>query len=63
MSVEVDPFEDEAEEFGRVYGNMRSQGGFGRNENDPPFYVSFSSRIHLYRHYPPKLLAPESLVV
>ena len=27
MSVEVDPFEDKVEEFGRVYGIMRSQGG------------------------------------
>lgn len=36
--LEVDPsFEDEAEEFGRVYEIMRSQGGFGRNKNDPPF--------------------------
>ena len=44
VEVEVDPFEDEAEEFGKVYEIMRSQGGFGRNKNDPPFYVSFNSR-------------------
>lgn len=45
MSVaEVDPLEDEAEEFGRVYEVMREQGGFGRNKMDPPFYVSYKSR-------------------
>ena len=44
MYVEVDPFEDEAEEFGRVYEIMRSQGMCGRNKSDPPFYVSFNSR-------------------
>lgn len=41
MSVDVDPSEDEAEEFVRVYEVMREQGGFGRNKKGPPFCVSF----------------------
>ena len=42
MSVEVDPFEDEAEEFGRVYAIMREKGG--KNNMGPPFFVSVNSR-------------------
>ena len=44
MSVEVDPFDDEAEEFGKVYAIMGKKGGFGKNNEDPPFYVFFNSR-------------------
>ena len=44
MPVAADPFEDEAEEFSKVYAIMREKGGFGKNNKDPPFYVSFNSR-------------------
>ena len=44
MAVTVDPYEDEEEEFGKVYAIMRERGGFGKNNKDPPFYVSFNSR-------------------
>ena len=44
MSVEVDPFEDEAEEYGKVYAIRREKGDFGKNNKYPPFYVSFNSR-------------------
>ena len=43
-SVEVDPFENEAEEFGNVHVIMREKWGFGKNNKDPPFYVSFNAR-------------------
>ena len=43
-TVEADPFEGEAEEFGRVYAIMRERGGFGRSNTDPPFYVPFDTR-------------------
>ena len=36
MSVEADPFENEAEEFSRVYTIMREKDGFGRHNTDPP---------------------------
>ena len=39
MTVTADPFEDEAEEFSRVYAVFREKGAFGRNNKDPPFYV------------------------
>ena len=35
MTAEADPFEDEAQEFDRVYPIMRERGGFGRNNKDP----------------------------
>ena len=37
MSVEVDSFEDEAEELRRVYEIMTERGGLGRNTKDPLF--------------------------
>ena len=43
MSVEKDYFEDERNEFGRVHAIMRERGGFGRNNNYPPFCVLFKS--------------------
>lgn len=44
MKVEVDPFEDEAEEIGQVHAVLQERGGFGRNNKDPPFYVQFDTR-------------------
>ena len=44
MSVEIDPFVDEYEEFGKMYAIMREKGSFGENKKCPPFYVSFNSR-------------------
>ena len=44
MAAEADPFEDEAEEFGRVYATVREKGGFGRHNADPLFCIPFDTR-------------------
>ena len=44
MSVEVDRFEDEVEEFGKVFAIMREKGGFGKSNKYITFYVSFHFR-------------------
>ena len=44
MTVNADPFKDEADEFGRVCAIFREKGGFRRNNKDPPFYVLFDTR-------------------
>ena len=45
MSVEVDLFEDEVEEFGKVFAIMREKGGFGKSNIYIPFYeTSFHFR-------------------
>ena len=45
MTVTADPFEDEADEFGRVCAIFREKGGFRRNNKDPPFYVPVSKEM------------------
>ena len=44
MTVTADPFEDEAEEFGRVCAIFREKGGLGRNNEDLLFHVLFDTR-------------------
>lgn len=37
-------FEDEDLEFEKVYVIMQSRGGFGRNNNEPAFYIHYDTR-------------------
>ena len=43
MSVEEDYFDAERKEFERVHAIMGERGGFGRNNEDPPFHVLFKT--------------------